>query len=264
MLRVSAAVAAMGARRLLQVTCRPCTTALAVAAKAGGAACWRVPPSATCHFSSRSVHFGVPGAYVGWDHAAGAARRPAVRAASGGRGGGESGGATSASKAPARLAQKQQLLEERTLENSGFEDGPVPRITEEHVTIGFARSGGPGGQNVNKVNTKVDMRFNVLDATWLPERVRLKLLEQEKNRINSDGELVISSTRTRTQKGNIEDALEKLQIILDKAAYVPPPPSEEKKKRINKLAKAENERRLGDKKKASSKKTERRNKGSWD
>jgi peptidyl-tRNA hydrolase ICT1 len=75
---------------------------------------------------------------------------------------------------------------------------------------------------------------------------------------------VISSTRTRTQKGNIEDALSKLQELIDAAAYVPPPPSEDKLKRIKKLAKIDNERRLNDKKKAGSKKSERRNKGSWD
>lgn len=165
---------------------------------------------------------------------------------------------------PARLLQKQQLLDQKTDENQVVDDGPTPQITEEQVTVSFARSGGPGGQNVNKVNTKVDMRFNVMAATWLPERIRLKILEKEKNRINSEGELVVSSTRTRTQRGNLEDALQKIQTIIDAAAYVPPPPSEEKKKRINKLAKAENERRLKGKKELSSKKGDRRNKGSWD
>jgi protein subunit release factor B len=79
-------------------------------------------------------------------------------------------------------------------------------------------SHGAGGQNVNKVNTKVDMRFNVMKADWLPLRIREKLLVTEKNRVNSDGELVISSTRTRTQKGNIEDALSELQELFDAAA----------------------------------------------
>ncbi|KAK3429062.1 hypothetical protein EUGRSUZ_E00475 [Eucalyptus grandis] len=138
-------------------------------------------------------------------------------------------------KAPSRLAQVQQLLreaEERALSAGGE---PTPEITLDHVTVSFARSGGPGGQNVNKVNTKVDMRFNVNNAYWLSDRIRERIMQMEKNRINKDGEIVISSTKTRTQKGNIDDALGKLQAIIDAASYVPPPPSEEQKKKIAKI-----------------------------
>ncbi|CAA7410836.1 unnamed protein product [Spirodela intermedia] len=167
-------------------------------------------------------------------------------------------------KVSARLAEMRQILqeaEERAL-SAGSE--PTPKITIDHVTVGFARSGGPGGQNVNKVNTKVDMRFNVKNAYWLSDRIRERILQMEKNRINKDGEIVISSTKTRTQKGNIEDALEKLQAIIDAAAYVPPPPSEEQKKRITKLANAAEQKRLQNKKALSQKKAIRRTKDSWD
>ncbi|XP_044370521.1 peptidyl-tRNA hydrolase ICT1, mitochondrial isoform X2 [Triticum aestivum] len=141
---------------------------------------------------------------------------------------------------------------------------PVPKITMDHVTVSFARSGGAGGQNVNKVNTKVDMRFNVEKAHWLGERIKERILQTEKNRINKDGELVMSSTKTRTQKGNIEDALQKIQAIIDAASYVPPPPSEEQKKKIEKIAAAAERNRMQNKKVLSQKKELRRNKPSWD
>eukprot|EP01018_Ginkgo_biloba_P008318 Gb_36458 [translate_table: standard] len=108
------------------------------------------------------------------------------------------------------------------------------------------------------------MRFNVMAAGWLPLRVRERIVQMEKNRINSEGDLVISSTRTRTQKGNIDDALEKIQAIIDAAAYVPPAPSDEKKKKIKKLAEIDEQKRLQTKKVHSLKKAGRKNKGSWD
>lgn len=168
-------------------------------------------------------------------------------------------------KPSARLSQVQQLLleaEERS--NSTINEPPPPKISLEHVSVSFARSGGPGGQNVNKVNTKVDMRFNVKNATWLSERIRDKILQMEKNKINKDGEIVISSTKTRTQQGNIQDALGKLQAIIDAASYVPPPPSEEQKKKIQKLAAKSEHKRLEGKKALSQKKAFRRSKDSWD
>ncbi|BAU00425.1 hypothetical protein VIGAN_10201800 [Vigna angularis var. angularis] len=108
------------------------------------------------------------------------------------------------------------------------------------------------------------MRFNVKNAHWLSDRVRDKILQTEKNRINKDGDLVISSTKTRTQKGNFEDALAKLQEIIDAASYVPPPPSEEQKKKIANMAVIGEQKRLKSKKVLSDKKAFRRSKNSWD
>ncbi|XP_022152820.1 peptidyl-tRNA hydrolase ICT1, mitochondrial [Momordica charantia] len=169
-----------------------------------------------------------------------------------------------AGKVSARLSQVQQLLQEAEERALSADREPAPKITLDHVTVNFARSGGPGGQNVNKVNTKVDMRFNVKDAYWLSDRIRERIMQMEKNRINKDGELVISSTKTRTQKGNIEDALEKLQAIIDAASYVPPPPSEEQKKKIAKMAAIGEQKRLKSKKILSDKKAFRRSRDSWD
>lgn len=167
-------------------------------------------------------------------------------------------------KVSARFSQVKQLLREAEERASSAGNEPIPKITLDHVTVSFARSGGPGGQNVNKVNTKVDMRFNVQNAYWLSDRVRQRIMQMEKNRINKDGEIVISSTKTRTQKGNIEDALGKLQAIIDAASYVPPPPSEEKKKKMTKLAAIGEQKRLKSKKAVSEKKAFRRSRDSWD
>ncbi|KAG5249219.1 peptidyl-tRNA hydrolase ICT [Salix suchowensis] len=163
-----------------------------------------------------------------------------------------------------RLSQVQQLLQEAEERASAAGNEPPPKITLDHVTVSFARSGGPGGQNVNKVNTKVDMRFNVTNAYWLNDRIRERIMQMEKNRINKDGEIVISSTKTRTQKGNIDDALAKLQAIIDVASYVPPPPSEEQKKKIAKMAAIGEQKRLKSKKALSDKKAFRRSRDSWD
>ncbi|KAG5039715.1 hypothetical protein AAZX31_05G050800 [Glycine max] len=180
-------------------------------------------------------------------------RRPAIRCAS-----------SDSDKVSSRLSQVQHLLQQAEHRALSADQGPPPKITLDHVTVSFARSGGPGGQNVNKVNTKVDMRFNVKNAYWLSDRVREKILQTEKNRINKDGELVISSTKTRTQKDNIEDALAKLQEIIDAASHVPPPPSEDQKKKIAKMAAIGEQKRLKSKKVLSDKKAFRRSKNSWD
>ncbi|KAL6581197.1 hypothetical protein OROMI_007120 [Orobanche minor] len=124
-----------------------------------------------------------------------AASMPHVRCASTKSGGDEK-------KYPARFAEVQRLLyqaEERYKAAGGGVE-PIPKITLDHVAIGYARSGGSGGQNVNKVNTKVDMRFSVRNAHWLNERVRERIMQMEKGRINKAGEIVFSSSKTRAQQ----------------------------------------------------------------
>ncbi|KAK4389412.1 Peptidyl-tRNA hydrolase ICT1, mitochondrial [Sesamum angolense] len=159
-------------------------------------------------------------------------------------------------------------------------------VHAEHVTIGYARSGGPGGQNVNKVNTKVDMRFNVKNAHWLSERVRERIMQMPPSKrckgvqcclgkepkhapkaraIFQECMLLIhSETAPSSHKGNAEDALAKLQAIIDAASYVPPPPSEETVKKIAKLSALAEQKRLDKKKAQSHKKSLRRSRGSWD
>ncbi|KAG5305616.1 ICT1 hydrolase, partial [Acromyrmex insinuator] len=110
-------------------------------------------------------------------------------------------------------------------------------IPLDKVKITYSSSSGPGGQNVNCVNTKVDLRFQVESATWLSEEIRTKLVEQFKNKINKDGYLIIKSDLTRSQHLNLADALEKLRAMIRVILVVPPQPSPEsnEKKRKNLL-----------------------------
>ncbi|CAN0052601.1 unnamed protein product, partial [Ectocarpus sp. 8 AP-2014] len=90
--------------------------------------------------------------------------------------------------------------------------GEVP---EDQLQVSFTRASGAGGQNVNKVSTKVEMRFVVSEAEWLPYDVRLRLARQEKGRMNNKGELVV--TAQETQKQNRSQALAKLREMINEA-----------------------------------------------
>ncbi|KAL0122528.1 hypothetical protein PUN28_007319 [Cardiocondyla obscurior] len=124
-------------------------------------------------------------------------------------------------------------------------------IPLDKIQITYSASGGPGGQNVNCVNTKVDLRFQVASASWLSEEIRTKLVEQQKNRMNKEGYLIIKSDLTRSQHLNLADALEKLRTMIRATLVLPPKPSPESEERKRKnLLKAARER-LHEKRKRS-------------
>jgi ribosome-associated protein len=85
----------------------------------------------------------------------------------------------------------------------------------------FARSGGPGGQNVNKVNSKVVLRWNPGTSPSLPEAVRVRLCAQLANKLTTEGELLVMSQATRDQGRNLADCLAKLRAIVLSAARPP-------------------------------------------
>ncbi len=125
-------------------------------------------------------------------------------------------------------------------------------IPAAELQIGFARSGGPGGQHVNKVESKVELRWNPGDSSVLDDADRAWLLDKLSSRLTAAGEIIVTSERTRDQSRNREDASNKLADIV-RAAIVRPKPR--KKTRPSKGAR---ERRLEEKKRQSERKKHRR------
>jgi ribosome-associated protein len=96
-------------------------------------------------------------------------------------------------------------------------------INENEITFSFIRSSGPGGQNVNKVATAAQLRFDVKNSPALPEAVKKRLIRLGGKRITDDGVLTITAQRFRTQERNRIDGLERLTLLIRKAANPPKP-----------------------------------------
>ncbi|KAA3675085.1 peptidyl-tRNA hydrolase ICT1 [Paragonimus westermani] len=100
---------------------------------------------------------------------------------------------------------------------------------QDDLQISYSLSSGPGGQHVNKTHSKVEIRFHIPSASWIPENVRSHLMEKEKHRITKDAFFVISSDRTRKQIMNQADCLERIRRMIrecEAELYKPPPDPE--------------------------------------
>jgi ribosome-associated protein len=101
---------------------------------------------------------------------------------------------------------------------------PFISLDDSEITLEFLRASGPGGQNVQKVETAVRLRFDARQSPNLPEPVRARLERLAGSRLTKDGVIIIEAQRHRTQERNRADALERLLDLIREAAAPPPPP----------------------------------------
>ena len=118
-------------------------------------------------------------------------------------------------------------------------------ISEDEITETFVRASGPGGQNVNKLSTAVELRFDVRGSRNLPDDVSVRLQKLAGRRLTKDGILVIEAQTHRTQERNRADALARLIALIRQATVVPKPRKKTKPSRAAKAERVDEKKRRG-------------------
>ncbi|MCA9062137.1 MAG: aminoacyl-tRNA hydrolase [Planctomycetaceae bacterium] len=125
-------------------------------------------------------------------------------------------------------------------------------IPDQELQFSFSRSGGPGGQNVNKVNSRATMRWCPDQSGAIPEDVLQRFLTRYRHRLTKDGELILNSQRYRDQGRNMEDCCRRLAEMINSVFEAPV------KRRPTKPSRGANARRLNDKKEQAQRKQSRK------
>jgi ribosome-associated protein len=134
----------------------------------------------------------------------------------------------------------------------GIELGSGVWTDREQLRFGFSRSSGPGGQNVNKVNTKTELRVSLAALHGLSDRALARLHTLAGRRVTAEGDMLLTADTERTQESNRRACLEKLRGLIDEALVEPKVRKKSKPSKGSKKRRLESKKRQGEKKKARS------------